>query len=244
MSNITFIDRETGNLIEEKPPGESFLKFIYGNNPLGKFSLHFMLKRKLASSLFGWYMGLQRSAGSIQHFVEKHNISLEEYVIPEGGFKTFNDFFYRKIKLSARPIGQGLVAPADGKLLVFESIEKTRSFFIKGNKFNLDDFLMNKELANKYDGGSMVIIRLAPVDYHRFHFPADGIIGTSTKIDGHYYSVSPLALKQSLEIFCQNKREYSILQTHEYGDLLFCEVGATMVGSILQTYKGKPHFSR
>ena len=99
MSNITFIDRETGNLIEEKPPGESFLKFIYGNNPLGKFSLHFMLKRKLASSLFGWYMGLQRSAGSIQHFVEKHNISLEEYVIPEGGFKTFNDFFYRKINI-------------------------------------------------------------------------------------------------------------------------------------------------
>ena len=66
---------------------------------------------------------------------------------------------------------------------------------------------MNKELANKYDGGSMLIIRLAPVDYHRFHFPADGIIGTSTKIDGHYYSVSPLALKQSLEIFCQNKEK-------------------------------------
>ena len=237
MSNITYIDRKTGQLITEKPPGESFLKFIYGSNPLGKMSLHLLMKRKLVSSLGGWYMNRERSAGAVLDFVEKHQIDLEEYIVPEGGFKTFNEFFYRKIKPSTRPLGADLVAPAEGKLLVFETVEKSRDFFIKGIEFNLDSFLSDKELSDKYEGGGMAIIRLAPVDYHRFHFPAKGIIGVSKKIDGHYYSVSPLALKQSLDIFCQNKREYSILQTQEYGDLLFCEVGATMVGTIIQTYK-------
>ena len=66
----------------------------------------------------------------------------------------------------------------------------------------------------------MAIIRLAPPDYHRYHFPASGKASASVKIKGHYFSVSPLALKQSLKIFCENKREYCILQTPDYGDIL------------------------
>ncbi|HYQ56234.1 MAG TPA: phosphatidylserine decarboxylase, partial [Draconibacterium sp.] len=85
--------------------------------------------------------------------------------------------------------------------------------------------------------GEMAIVRLAPPDYHRFHFPASGTASKSIKINGHYFSVSPLALQKSLEIFCENKREYCTLSTEEYGDILIVDVGATMVGSIIQTYE-------
>ena len=83
----------------------------------------------------------------------------------------------------------------------------------------------------------MVIVRLAPADYHRFHFPADGKISMSRKIEGYYYSVSPHAIRQNFRIFCENKREYSILSTEKFGDICIAEIGATMVGGIKQTYE-------
>ena len=83
----------------------------------------------------------------------------------------------------------------------------------------------------------MVIVRLAPADYHRFHFPADGKISMSRKIEGYYYSVSPHAIRQNFRIFCENKREYSILSTEKFGDICIAEIGATMVGGIEQTYE-------
>jgi len=81
-----------------------------------------------------------------------------------------------------------------------------------------------------------MIIRLAPADYHRFHFPADGRISNSKRIDGSYYSVSPYAVKKRKRIYWENTREYSVLSTASAGDILMCEVGATMVGSIVQSY--------
>ena len=95
----------------------------------------------------------------------------------------------------------------------------------------------DKNLAKKYEDGIFVIIRLAPVDYHRFHFPADGIIEDSHLINGDYYSVSTHAIRRNFRIFCENKREYSILKTQKFGDIVMIEVGATMVGGIKQTYK-------
>lgn len=82
-----------------------------------------------------------------------------------------------------------------------------------------------------------MIIRLAPIDYHRFHFPADGEISESKLIDGVYYSVSTHAIKKNFRILCENKREYSILKTEKFGDIAMFEVGATMVGGIKQSYK-------
>ena len=85
----------------------------------------------------------------------------------------------------------------------------------------------------------MAIIRLAPADYHRYHFPASGIASASVPVKGHYFSVSPLALKGSLKILCENYREFCTLSTADYGDILITDVGATMVGSITQTYKAE-----
>ncbi len=240
MNKIVYIDRSTGNKLEEQVPGGGFLKFLYGST-VGKLSLNTLVKRKLFSIMGGAYMNSNASAKKIEPFIEKHHIDMNDYIVPEEGFQSFNDFFYRKIQTDKRPIGEGVVSPADGKVLVFDSIKATNDFFVKGSGFNLKSFLGDKDLAKKYEGGAMCIVRLAPVDYHRFHFPVGGVVSKVVRIKGDYYSVSPLALRKSLKIFCQNKRAYCIQHSDPYGDVLICDVGATLTGSIIQTYIAETH---
>lgn len=236
MYTINYIDRKSGEIRTEKVPGEGMLNWLY-SSPSGKLALNVLFKRKMVSALGGWYMNTRISAKRIPSFVEEFGIDLNEYDISEiSGYHTFNQFFYRKLKKGVRPIEENLVSPADGKILVFPALKDVSTFFIKGSEFTLDHFLLNPELAQKYADGSMAIVRLAPADYHRYHFPASGIASESVKIKGHYFSVSPLALRGSFKILCENKREYSTLATKEYGEILITDVGATMVGSILQTY--------
>jgi phosphatidylserine decarboxylase len=236
MENIIYIDRENGQQKTEDVPGGGMLKWLY-NTTAGKAALNVLFKRKMVSALGGWFMDSKLSAGRVQEFVIQNKVNLDECQISDvEQFHTFNQFFYRKLKSDARPLSENIVSPADGKVLAFQSLKDVSSFFVKGSEFTVLDFLQDKKLAQKYKNGSMLIVRLAPADYHRFHFPADGNISESKQINGYYYSVSPLALKKSLEIFCQNLREYSILSTPNNGDILISEVGATMVGGITQTY--------
>ena len=161
-------------------------------------------------------------------------------IAQEQKFNNFNDFFTRKLKNDARPIDTGariVVSPADGKILAYADLSNSW-FIVKGYRFDVSSFLNDPALSKKYHNGAMLIIRLAPMDYHRFHFPVSGKISSSKKIDGDYYSVNPFALRKKAEIFCLNKREYSIISNPLVGDVVLCEVGATMVGSIVQTYKG------
>jgi phosphatidylserine decarboxylase len=233
---IKIINRKSGKIEIENPPNEGLLKFIF-TNPLGLLPLHLVVKRKFLSILFGKQMDKENSARRIQKFVDDFNINMNESILKVSEFKTFNDFFYRKLKSISRPIMEGLVSPADGKALVFEQVSHMDEFFVKGKKFTLDKFLQDNDLANKYKDASLVIIRLAPNDYHRYHFPYDGVISSTEIIDGSYYSVSPFAVKENVSIFCENKRSLSTLRTKDKGDILISEVGATMVGSIYQTYE-------
>ncbi len=236
MTSIKYIERISGEIVDELVPGEGILKWLY-SSVLGKASLHLLIKRKIVSVVGGWFMNSRLSKPQIDKFIEKNQIDLSLYNISDSNaFKNFNEFFFRKIRIDKRPIADGVVSPADGKAVAFQSIKDIPCFFLKGSQFTVQSFLDNEELSEKYADGSMLIVRLAPADYHRFHFPASGVISESKEIKGRYYSVSPMALRESLEIFCQNLRVYSTLETDDYGDVLISEVGATMVGSIIQTY--------
>ena len=152
-------------------------------------------------------------------------------------YSSFNDFFYRKLKADARPIGEDFVSPGDGKLLAFNKVDDLEHFFVKGNQFSLSTFLQNDELAQKYEEASLLILRLAPNDYHRYHFPYAGTPSAMTQIKGSYFSVSPYALANNfVRVFCENKREYCMLSTEDKGEVLIAPVGATMVGSIIETF--------
>ena len=237
METIKYIERASGEIKTENVPGEGMLKWLYAS-ATGKAALHLLVKRKIVSAVGGRYMDSKHSTKRISSFINEHHINLNECEFNNiQHYKTFNEFFYRKLKKDARPIGAGVVSPADGKILAFQSMNDISSFFIKGSEFNLQTFLNDEVLAKKYETGAMAIVRLAPADYHRYHFPASGKASESIKIKGHYFSVSPLALRGSLRIFCENKREYCTLSTDDYGDILIVDIGATMVGSIIQTYK-------
>jgi phosphatidylserine decarboxylase len=237
MQKIEYVDRKTGEMIRETPPGEGALKFLY-HNPLGKLPLHWLVKRKFISAWYGRKMSKPGSRKGIAEFVNKFNINMNEAEKSIDQFASFNDFFYRKLKPEARKIEQGVVSPADGKIIAFEKVSDLRNFYVKGSEFTLEKFLKDSALAEKYSNASLIIVRLAPNDYHRFHFPYDGKVSACKQIKGFYYSVSPYALCEGFtRVFCENKREYCTLNTPDKGDILLCPVGATMVGSIIETYQ-------
>ena len=113
-----------------------------------------------------------------------------------------------------------------------------QDFIIKGIRFNLSSFLRDSSLAGKYDHGSMIVIRLAPTDYHRFHFPLDGQILTEVPVKGYYYSVNPIALRKKTGLLWENRRDYALNATTRFDTVVMAEVGAAMVGTIIQTYHG------
>ncbi len=234
---IQYYDRESGLLKTEKVAAEKWLVWLY-NNPVGEATLWALVKRKLVSSIYGNMMDRPSSTKKIQPFVEEFDIDMSS--VQKQEFNSFNDFFTRKLKNNARPVDTNstiTVSPADGKLLAYADISNS-DFIIKGYRFDILSFLNNADLAKNYLDGTLVIIRLAPLDYHRFHFPISGRVSPITRIDGDYYSVNPLALRKIIEIFCLNKREFIIISNPLFGDVVMAEVGATMVGSIIQTYTG------
>ncbi|MDK4521365.1 phosphatidylserine decarboxylase [Fusobacterium necrophorum] len=235
---IRYLERKTGEYKIEKVPGESFLKFLY-YNPFGKLALEALVKRKFLSVWYGKKMNTKKSREKILPFIKSLEIPIEEAEKSWDEFTSFNDFFYRKLKKGARTWDMRedvLVSPADGKVLAYENIDSFASFFVKGQSFSLEELFQSKEMAEKYAGGSFVIVRLAPVDYHRYHFPTDAWVGASHKIQGYYYSVSTHAIRRNLRIFLENQREYTILKSKKFGDIAYFEIGATMVGGIHQTY--------
>ena len=235
---IKYIDRETGQIQIENVYGEQWLNWLY-HNPVGEATLWVIAKRKIVTSLYGDAMEKPSSADKIMPFVKEYKVDLS--IAQQQRFKSFNDFFIRQLKPEARPIvadSLAIASPADGKILAYENVNNS-DFYIKGFRFNVDSFLNDKELSKKYENGAMIVFRLAPPDYHRYHFPVSGVTGSSNiKIDGDYYSVNPLALRKKAEIFWLNKREYGVIKSPIFGDVAMVEVGATMVGSMIQTYTG------
>ncbi len=233
-----YVERESGIIKTEKVLGQKWLIWLY-NNPIGEATMFTLVKRKFVSDWYGKMMDSPSSIEKINPFVEDYNIDLS--IAQKQEYNSFNDFFTRKLKEIARPIDTAsnvVVSPADGKILAYQNISNV-DFIIKGFRFDVGSFLADAELAKKYKDGSLMIVRLAPYDYHRFHFPLSGTVSFTKKIEGDLYSVNPIALREMAEIFFLNKREYVSISTQQFGEVIMAEVGATMVGSIIQTYENE-----
>ncbi len=236
---ITFFNRLTQRIETEAVYGEGFLRFTYESTP-GRLPLHALVKRAAFSHWYGRRMDAPASRAKIAPFLATYGVDTAEFADAPSSFRTFNEFFYRKLNPQARPIAAGeneIVFPADGRHLVLPDIAACDDFFIKGTRFGLTTLLRNTSLAGRFAHGSMLISRLCPVDYHRFHFPCSGTPAVSHPINGPLYSVNPIALRKRPSILWENKRAITPLHTPNLGEVLLLEVGATCVGSIVQTYK-------
>ena len=235
---VRYIERETGELLTEKIAGEDALRFCY-ENPLGKILLELIVKWPWLSTLYGIYQDSDFSKSKITQFIRELSIDENEAEKPVNQYANFNEFFARKLKPEARPIcpdEDRFIMPGDGRVSVIPKIEKDRVFHIKGVDFKLSDFLSDSNLAKEYEGGSLVVVRLCPADYHRFHFPYAGTPSEAQRIAGVLYSVNPIALWRQPSLFCENERVLIPFDLSNGQKIMLVDVGATMVGKIHQTY--------
>ncbi len=219
--------------------GEGFLRFAY-ERPAGRVALEGLVKRVFFSRIYGAWANSPVSRPEVERFVRRFGVDASEFAVDPGRFPNFNAFFFRRLKEGARPIApepDAVVFPADGRHLGLPDLGKVEGLWAKGQRLDLETFLGDAALAARYREGTAVISRLCPVDYHRFHFCLAGTPAEAEKIRGPLYSVNPIALRRSLRYFVSNKRFITRLQTADAGLVTIVEIGATNVGSVVQTYR-------
>ena len=173
LENIVYYNRYSEQREVEKIYGERSVRWAYETST-GKLALSTYLTRPWLSVLHGMLMNHTRSRNKILPFIHEYDLDIEEFRKAPDTFRHFNDFFYRELKPRARPIDkkqESIVFPADGRHFLIPNLDEEANFFLKGNRFNTLSLLGDSRLAEFYRGGSLVISRLCPVDYHRYHFP-------------------------------------------------------------------------
>lgn len=236
---IEVVNRRTGKAFVETVLGEDAMRVFYGN-PAGLAFTRQFLTASWISRAYGSYHDKPASVKKIRSFIDGLSIDTKECEKPVEEYTSFNDFFARKLKPGCRPVATAprlLASPADGRLLVFPRIDDATVGYVKWAPIPLRElFAQEKELVDTYRDGSCMIVRLCPADYHRFHFPVSGKVGPTREFKGCLHSVSPYALEAKVPVYCMNKRTACTIQSPEFGKVLFMEVGALLVGGIVQTY--------
>lgn len=230
--------RETVSKQETAPKG--ILKFLYYTK-CGAFFLK-PITARWVSKIAGRYLDSRFSRHKIKGYVKKHRIDMSQY--ETENYPSFNAFFTRRIRKELRPFDtapEAFVAPCDGKLSLYPIADGAR-FNVKGFDYTAAELLKNAELAKKFEGGYCFVFRLCVEDYHRYFYFDDGMKSENTFICGRLHTVQPAALG-SRRVFTENCREYTVIKTAHFGLAVQCEVGAMMVGRIVN-YKGAGEVKR
>lgn len=244
--NILVQDRRTGKLLEEKMPTYIRLgiRLLHQNVVTYRTAVDFGYVRGIFQSLTiqqGKKFDHPSSVRNIPGFIKYHKLPVHEIADPLTSFRSFNEFFYRKLKLAecrslACPDDPTVtVSPADCRLNVFGTLSDATRLWIKGVNFSLAGLLKDAPLAQYFSGGSLVVCRLAPQDYHRFHSPVDGRLVMNYHVPGTYYTVNPMAVRQRVDVFTENARTVTVIESPHFGKVAFVSIGAMMVGSIVIT---------
>lgn len=205
------------------------LHFLY-HTVLGRCILK-ILTLPVISKIIGAFMNSKLSIALINRFIITNNIDMSDY--ENMKYKSYNDFFTRKILKDKRKICKApndFISPCDAKLTAYK-IDENLLFDIKGTKYSIFELLQNNELAHKYINCTLLIFRLSVDDYHRYCYIDDGFKENNWYIKGILHTVQPIALKK-YNIYKTNCREYTVLHTKNFGDVVQIEVGAMMVGKI------------
>jgi phosphatidylserine decarboxylase len=249
---IKFFNRISAQTEIEKVYGDWFIKFLYcsvAGKRIGKF-----FTNKHFSQIYGSFQDLPRSHRKVRPFIEKFQIPIDDY---EPGskpaqdirdsYRSFNEFFIRQFKPGKRPFvtePNKMAAFAEARYVGFDAINDQDLYPVKGHYLRAKDLIANDAISKDFEGGPLLIARLCPVDYHRYHYPDNGKVLDHFRVPGAYDSVNPLALQYKNQIFIQNERHVSILETENFGRLAYIEVGAICVGKIVQSHPWDKDFSR
>jgi phosphatidylserine decarboxylase len=227
------IDRDGKEIVQNETQNK-VLAFLYQTKP-GRCILSVLIQ-PWVSKVGGFFLNLPVSRWMIGPFVRKNDIDLSQYEDCE--YHSYNDFFTRRIKEDRRQIDEQsdhLIAPCDSKLSVY-AIEDDARFCIKDTLYSMNSLLRNKKLAARYEDGKLLVFRLTVDDYHRFCYADDGIKSKNYRIPGVFHTVNPLA-NDVFPIYKENTREFSILKSENFGNMLVMEVGALLVGKIVNYHE-------
>ncbi|CCG82210.1 Phosphatidylserine decarboxylase [Taphrina deformans PYCC 5710] len=253
-ANILVQDRKTGQVQEERMSVYVRLgiRLLYKGIKSSRMETGRIKKMLKSMSIKqGRKYDSPLSAKDIRSFIAFHQLNMNEVLHPVDSFKNFNEFFYRELKPGSRPCAQPedpryAVSPADCRSVVFNSITDATEIWIKGQNFSLSRLFGSAypEQVSRFENGALGIFRLAPQDYHRFHIPVDGILGTPKVIEGQYYTVNPMAIRSSLDVYGENVRVLVPIESDAFGHVMMVCVGAMMVGSTVITAQAGSRVSR
>ncbi len=237
MQPIEYIDRATGEKVVESVMGDKALRFAY-ETLLGRTLWPVLFGSKRISALMGSRYNSPRSRRDIAKLASIPGCNAAEAEKPIAEYDSFNDFFTRRLKPGVRPIGDGIVSPADGRLMLYLSADADKPFPLKDATRSLRTVFDGDAPAGLYD---IAVVRLAPVDYHRFHFPCDCRTPEPPHVlPGKYHSVNPIALLHYPDVYADNERQIVACDA-DFGRFWLVDVGAFGVGTIVQTYSGETH---
>lgn len=218
-----------GNIYKDEDEMEIWLEEIY-SSPISRGCMK-ILASPFISKAGRIVLDSKLSASYIYTYAEKHGIDMFDY--EDKIYRSFNDFFTRRLKPGRCCIDadeNALICPSDGKVSVYP-IADSDMFVIKNSVYTVESLLRDSKLAKRYAGGTAVIIRLTPDDYHHYVYPADGVKSHDRKIGGALNTVRPTVNKY-VPVYKENSREYCMIRTEKFGDIIQMEVGALMVGRI------------
>ena len=235
------LQHRDGTVTEQEDSLEKPLNFLYGTT-LGRLLLK-PLTARWVSRLAGAFLSTPLSKGFIKSFIQKNGIDMSQF--EEVTYRSYNEFFSRKIKPEARPTDMDpkhLISPCDCKLTAL-SIGEDTVFTLKHTPYTVSSLLKNEELAGRFRGGTALIFRLCVDDYHRYCYTADGEKTEQVRIPGAFHTVNPIA-NDFFPIYKENTREYCLLDTDAFGQILVMEVGALLVGKIVNHQSGIARVTR
>jgi phosphatidylserine decarboxylase len=199
--------------------------------------------------LYDWCVAMLQHAPwsrrKIEPFIRKHNIDMSAF--EPGPFRSYAHFFVRKFRPGMRhfPETPGeMGAFAEARYMGWDVLDLAQRFPIKGHSLDAARILGNAERARRFEGGPVLLARLAPIDYHRLHFPDDGVGLERESFGGRLWTVNWHALQNKDDILFVNERAVSYLKTQNFGVLAFVEVGAMTVGRIVQSHQPRAPFKR
>ena len=170
----------------------------------------------------------------IRTYIKKYNISLDDYIVPDEGYSTFNEFFTRKLKPKSRPIGQGIISAVDGYIYDSGAVNKDKKIYVKKKFYKVEELIGGNYKFLK----SYIVLYLSPANYHRVHASFDMTINSVCYIPGRLKSVKEKKLQKVDNLYCQNER-IVIIGNSEYGEFYFIFVGALIIGKVKLNFNSK-----
>ena len=207
--------------------------------------LQYALPHHLLSRLMGKFTYCEKPIIKdlmIRRISAAYHIDLSDALEPDAGaYRSFNEFFTRPLKPSARPIASAagsIASPADGFLSQKGPIQVSSIIQAKGFEYSVEDLLGgNAERAAPFHGGSFATIYLSPRDYHRLHMPLPGTLKEMIHVPGRLFSVNDATTRNVPGLFARNERVVAIFET-EAGPMALILVGAIFVASIETVWHG------